>query len=189
MNIYEYIFYRFKLLSETGQKYSRPKSCSISEDPSDPLIQALSESNLKPQALKTLGRTFWNILIGRENMVTRTANIVHVLGSLSVSYIRYLEIIQCVNSLAMLFIQFSLNYIFKTFFLFFKALCCVDKKGILSWPNPTAEKVFFLRNSSPVSHNSSKTSLIGSMGHQSQTNLDQDDDVKQNPEPSTIVEV
>ncbi|KAK6643306.1 hypothetical protein RUM43_004811 [Polyplax serrata] len=27
------------------------------------------------------------------------------------------------------------------------ALCCVDKKGILSWPNPTAEKVFFLRNS------------------------------------------
>lgn len=27
------------------------------------------------------------------------------------------------------------------------ALCCVDKKGILSWPNPTAEKVFFLRDS------------------------------------------
>lgn len=27
------------------------------------------------------------------------------------------------------------------------ALCCVDKKGILSWPNPTPEKVFFLRDS------------------------------------------
>lgn len=27
------------------------------------------------------------------------------------------------------------------------ALSCVDKKGILSWPNPTAEKVFFLRDS------------------------------------------
>lgn len=27
------------------------------------------------------------------------------------------------------------------------ALCCVDKKGILSWPNPTAEKVFFIRDS------------------------------------------
>lgn len=26
------------------------------------------------------------------------------------------------------------------------ALCCVDKKGILSWPNPTPEKVFFLRD-------------------------------------------
>ncbi|XP_046959526.1 transmembrane protein 94 isoform X3 [Vanessa cardui] len=143
---------RFKLLSETGQKYTRPKSCSISEDASDPLIKALSESNLKPQALRTLGKTFWNILIGREDMVTRTANIVHVLGSLS-------------------------------------ALCCVDKKGILSWPNPTAEKVFFLRNSSPLSQNSSKTSLNGSMGHQSQTNLDQDGDMKQNPEPSTIVEV
>lgn len=24
------------------------------------------------------------------------------------------------------------------------ALCCVDKKGLLSWPNPTADKIFFL---------------------------------------------
>ncbi|KAL0840966.1 hypothetical protein ABMA28_014754 [Loxostege sticticalis] len=143
---------RFKLLSETRQKYVRPKSCSISEDASDPLIQALSESNLKPESLKSLGRTFLNILLGKEDMVARTANIVHVLGSLS-------------------------------------ALSCVDKKGILSWPNPTAEKVFFLRNSSPSSHNSSKTSLAGSMGRQSQTTIDQPGDGKQNPEPSTIVEV
>ncbi|XP_014257141.1 transmembrane protein 94 isoform X3 [Cimex lectularius] len=27
------------------------------------------------------------------------------------------------------------------------ALCCVDKKGILSWPNPTAEKIFILKTS------------------------------------------
>lgn len=26
------------------------------------------------------------------------------------------------------------------------ALCCVDKKGVLSWPNPTADKVFFLKS-------------------------------------------
>ncbi|XP_055296845.1 transmembrane protein 94 isoform X2 [Sitodiplosis mosellana] len=26
------------------------------------------------------------------------------------------------------------------------ALCCIDKKGILSWPNPTAEKVLILRD-------------------------------------------
>jgi len=26
-------------------------------------------------------------------------------------------------------------------------MCCVDKKGILSWPNPSAEKIFFLRSS------------------------------------------
>ncbi|ODN05210.1 hypothetical protein Ocin01_01491 [Orchesella cincta] len=26
------------------------------------------------------------------------------------------------------------------------ALCCVDKKGILSWPNPTPDKIFFLRS-------------------------------------------
>lgn len=33
------------------------------------------------------------------------------------------------------------------------ALCCVDKKGILSWPNPTAEKIFFLHESADqISH-------------------------------------
>ncbi|XP_054717326.1 transmembrane protein 94-like [Uloborus diversus] len=35
-------------------------------------------------------------------------------------------------------------------------LCCVDKKGILSWPNPTAEKVFFLK--SPKSKSNSEES-------------------------------
>jgi len=30
----------------------------------------------------------------------------------------------------------------------------VDKKGILSWPNPTAEKVFFLQNSLKSSRSS-----------------------------------
>ncbi|KAJ8730304.1 hypothetical protein PYW07_017342 [Mythimna separata] len=143
---------RFKLLSETRQKYVRPKSCSISEDARDPLIQAMSESNLQPESLKSLGKTFVSILTGREDMVCRTANIVHVLGSLS-------------------------------------ALSCVDKKGILSWPNPTAEKVFFLRNSSPSSHNSSKTSLVGSMGHQSDEQIDTPLDATNTAEPSTIVEV
>ncbi|KAL1453214.1 hypothetical protein WDU94_007379 [Cyamophila willieti] len=46
---------------------------------------------------------------GDGRFVTRTANLLHVLGSVS-------------------------------------TICCVDKKGILSWPNPTAEKVFFLRS-------------------------------------------
>ncbi|KAJ6638088.1 Transmembrane protein [Pseudolycoriella hygida] len=39
------------------------------------------------------------------------------------------------------------------------ALCCVDKKGILSWPNPTAEKVFFLRDSSDKLSKKSESSL------------------------------
>uniref|UniRef100_A0A336MG02 CSON001119 protein n=1 Tax=Culicoides sonorensis TaxID=179676 RepID=A0A336MG02_CULSO len=42
------------------------------------------------------------------------------------------------------------------------ALCCVDKKGILSWPNPTAEKVFFLRNPSDTSSNKSSSSSLSS---------------------------
>lgn len=48
-------------------------------------------------------------LKGDGRFVTRTSNLLHVLGSVS-------------------------------------TICCVDKKGILSWPNPTAEKVFFLRS-------------------------------------------
>ncbi|XP_026481591.1 LOW QUALITY PROTEIN: transmembrane protein 94 [Ctenocephalides felis] len=40
------------------------------------------------------------------------------------------------------------------------ALCCVDKKGILSWPNPTAEKLFFFRTAADKTLNSSKSSLI-----------------------------
>ncbi|VEN47495.1 unnamed protein product [Callosobruchus maculatus] len=42
------------------------------------------------------------------------------------------------------------------------ALGCVDKKGILSWPNPTAEKVFFLHNQVNESASSSSASDDGS---------------------------
>lgn len=44
----------------------------------------------------------------------------------------------------------------------FKALCCVDKKGILSWPNPTAEKVFFLRDPSSTPSNKTSSSSLSS---------------------------
>ncbi|XP_032688054.1 transmembrane protein 94 isoform X2 [Odontomachus brunneus] len=63
---------------------------------------------------------FFEILCGKEHMMSRSASILHVLGSVT-------------------------------------ALCCVDKKGILSWPNPTAEKVFFLRNTNSTLSPSSST--------------------------------
>ncbi|XP_020292489.1 transmembrane protein 94 isoform X2 [Pseudomyrmex gracilis] len=69
-----------------------------------------------------LKKYFFDILCGREHMMSRSASILHVLGSVT-------------------------------------ALCCVDKKGILSWPNPTAEKVFFLRNASTLSPSSSTNSI------------------------------
>ncbi|XP_050731549.1 transmembrane protein 94-like isoform X3 [Eriocheir sinensis] len=43
-------------------------------------------------------------------------------------------------------------------------LCCVDKKGVLSWPNPTAEKVFFLKNRGHNNINNSAPSLYGDDG-------------------------
>lgn len=47
------------------------------------------------------------LLSNTDTNLWRTANLLHVLGSIT-------------------------------------AFCCVDKKGILSWPNPTVDKVFFL---------------------------------------------
>lgn len=52
---------------------------------------------------------YMKILMGSCDLLSRSTNIIQVLGSVS-------------------------------------AFCCVDKKGILSWPNPTPEKVFFLRD-------------------------------------------
>lgn len=52
---------------------------------------------------------FIKILMGSCDLLSRSTNIIQVLGSVT-------------------------------------AFCCVDKKGILSWPNPTPEKVFFLRD-------------------------------------------
>lgn len=48
------------------------------------------------------------------------------------------------------------------------AFCCVDKKGILSWPNPTPEKVFFLRDS--VDDIDSKSSNESSLSSESSDN-------------------
>ncbi|XP_022917175.2 transmembrane protein 94 isoform X1 [Onthophagus taurus] len=72
---------------------------------------------------KVIWRNFLDVVRGESEIISRTTNIVHVLGSVT-------------------------------------ALCCVDKKGILSWPNPTAEKVFFLRNSDNLSKSSSLNSNL-----------------------------
>ncbi|XP_064610858.1 transmembrane protein 94-like isoform X2 [Liolophura sinensis] len=56
---------------------------------------------------KQVLHTMWLIVIGRSPLLTRQANIMHVMGSVT-------------------------------------SFCCVDKKGVLSWANPTAEKVFFM---------------------------------------------
>ncbi|GJQ72359.1 hypothetical protein Trydic_g3444 [Trypoxylus dichotomus] len=66
---------------------------------------------------RVIWKNFLTILQGKNNIIARSTNIVHVLGSLT-------------------------------------ALCCIDKKGVLSWPNPTAEKVFFLHNTDNLSNNS-----------------------------------
>uniref|UniRef100_A0AAR5NZX1 Cation-transporting P-type ATPase C-terminal domain-containing protein n=1 Tax=Dendroctonus ponderosae TaxID=77166 RepID=A0AAR5NZX1_DENPD len=75
-------------------------------------------------------KNFLDICNGKPNILFRTANILHVLGSVS-------------------------------------ALGCIDKKGILSWPNPTAEKVFFLHN------NDNESSSSESLDNVNDLNTDQ----------------
>uniref|UniRef100_A0A1B6JBX6 Uncharacterized protein n=1 Tax=Homalodisca liturata TaxID=320908 RepID=A0A1B6JBX6_9HEMI len=70
-----------------------------------------------------LRRLFLDILLGQHNSLPRSANLLHVLGSVT-------------------------------------ALSCVDKKGILSWPNPTAEKVFFLRSTRDPTPNASDSGIM-----------------------------
>ncbi|OTF79026.1 hypothetical protein BLA29_001591, partial [Euroglyphus maynei] len=57
--------------------------------------------------LQKILKKIWLFFRNENGNLWRTANLLHVLGSIT-------------------------------------ALCCVDKKGILSWPNPIADKVFFL---------------------------------------------
>ncbi|KAK9307442.1 hypothetical protein QLX08_002248 [Tetragonisca angustula] len=90
---------------------------------------------------------FFSILFGKEHMMSRSASILHVLGSVT-------------------------------------ALCCVDKKGILSWPNPTAEKVFFLRNANTLSPSSSIGSLDRTPEPQCQT---QTEDSKQDSNKTSYI--
>ncbi|XP_062539397.1 transmembrane protein 94 isoform X3 [Armigeres subalbatus] len=73
---------------------------------------------------------WWQLFRGRSELLSRSANVVQVLGTIT-------------------------------------ALCCVDKKGILSWPNPTAEKVFFLREASNSENNGSDKSEQSSLNSQS----------------------
>uniref|UniRef100_A0A1B6CIN0 Cation-transporting P-type ATPase C-terminal domain-containing protein n=1 Tax=Clastoptera arizonana TaxID=38151 RepID=A0A1B6CIN0_9HEMI len=88
-------------------------------DDTDIGVKKLIEIHLKWSQVKKI---FINVLFGLHSDLSRSANILHVLGSVS-------------------------------------ALCCVDKKGILSWPNPTAEKVFFLRSVEDVPPSPSENSL------------------------------
>ncbi|XP_058443987.1 transmembrane protein 94 isoform X3 [Malaya genurostris] len=73
---------------------------------------------------------WWQLFLGRSELLSRSANVVQVLGTIT-------------------------------------ALCCVDKKGILSWPNPTAEKVFFLRSASNDESHTTDSSDQSSLNSQS----------------------
>ncbi|XP_018571682.1 transmembrane protein 94 isoform X2 [Anoplophora glabripennis] len=94
----------------------------VFETNSNPLEEDADNNIVDHRELKISRRelcaNFKAIIKGKPEILTRSSNILHVLGSVT-------------------------------------ALGCIDKKGILSWPNPTAEKVFFLHNNMEDSPSSS----------------------------------
>ncbi|KAG8227374.1 hypothetical protein J437_LFUL000382 [Ladona fulva] len=104
------------IFQSSNQRRLPPVDPFDETDLSEPMHPAIEVS------WKEVHRCLIDVIRGNGKVLSRTANLLHVLGSVT-------------------------------------ALCCVDKKGILSWPNPTAEKVFFLRNSKPSSRTSSITSI------------------------------
>ncbi|KAK9754703.1 hypothetical protein QE152_g1175 [Popillia japonica] len=108
---------RFKTLFDECRNNSKVDKGDLEEQENAQI------TNLRLQLFwKKIWNNFLAILQGNNDIIVRSANIVHVLGSLT-------------------------------------ALCCIDKKGVLSWPNPTAEKVFFLHNTESLSNNSSLANL------------------------------
>ncbi|XP_053682637.1 transmembrane protein 94 isoform X3 [Sabethes cyaneus] len=79
---------------------------------------------------RLVGYYWWQLFLGRAELLSRSSNVVQVLGTIT-------------------------------------ALCCVDKKGILSWPNPTAEKVFFLRSAANGENHNTDQSEQSSLNSQS----------------------
>ncbi|XP_053682636.1 transmembrane protein 94 isoform X2 [Sabethes cyaneus] len=78
---------------------------------------------------RLVGYYWWQLFLGRAELLSRSSNVVQVLGTIT-------------------------------------ALCCVDKKGILSWPNPTAEKVFFLRSAANGENHNTDQSEQSSLNSQ-----------------------
>ncbi|XP_046406252.1 transmembrane protein 94 isoform X2 [Ischnura elegans] len=104
------------LFQSTNQSRPVPLDPFDETDLSEPTHPAIEIS------WREVNNCLLDVISGKGKVLCRTANLLHVLGSVT-------------------------------------ALCCVDKKGILSWPNPTAEKVFFLRSSKPTSRSSSVISM------------------------------
>jgi hypothetical protein len=113
---------RFKSVLDISRHFDSYKDNPLEEDTEASTIDH-SELSCRRQEL-------WQNLVaivqGKPELLVHSANILHVLGSVT-------------------------------------ALGCVDKKGILSWPNPTAEKVFFLHNNENPSSPSSSLGNVGDL--------------------------
>ncbi|KAJ3644745.1 hypothetical protein Zmor_022452 [Zophobas morio] len=110
---------RFQSILDISRHIETASDNPLEEDTEDTTIDH-SELTCRRQEL---WKNFVSIIKGKPELLVHSANILHVLGTVT-------------------------------------ALGCVDKKGILSWPNPTAEKVFFLHNNETVSPSSS----LGNVG-------------------------
>ena len=91
---------------------------------------------------------FWEIFKGESDTLSRTANLLHTLGTISVSDVWGVEVGVFVGRGCRETGVFNPPTLVKGWLplsSILQVLCCVNKDGILASPNPNAEKVFFFR--------------------------------------------
>lgn len=75
---------------ENSEKYVLKKKSLVTEETNNLLLQISNDANFILNDEKTIWKIFFNILIGKEDFVCRSANIVQVLGSVTVSILLFL---------------------------------------------------------------------------------------------------
>ncbi len=147
-----WIVANYVALAKVMNDYLSFRHVHVTDDPFDDtpghqqpnLILERAKQASDPNSLRN---SFFSALLGQGQYLSRSENLIHVLGSIT-------------------------------------ALCCTDKKGILSWPNTSAEKLFILRPES------SETRVYSNADTASQSsNTCQDAGPESRPERGIVPEI
>lgn len=91
-----FCFIRFKYLLENSEKYVLKKRSLAPEETNNLLLQISNDANFVLNDEKSIWKIFFNVLFGKEDFVCRSANIVQVLGSVTVSIFSVYIFIFCI---------------------------------------------------------------------------------------------
>lgn len=107
--------------------------------------------------LRCIWGHFLRVIQGTSPTLSHSASLLHSLGSVTVRRPcgegRPVDWTSCWVWMVIWAARLTLNP-YLTLLLFLQVLCCVDKQGILSWPNPSPETVLFFSGKVEPPHSS-----------------------------------